>query len=94
MTTKKIAISLPKPILLRAQAAVKNGAAANLSRLIAQSLDETTARESFAEMIADFRRDSNVSDADVATGRARARAAFDRWDNEKRHAKAVPRKAR
>lgn len=92
MTTKKIAISLPEAILARAKAAVKNGKADNLSRLIAKSLDETTARESFAEMISAFRRESGLTEPEIAKGRARAKAAFDRWDKEKKNEKA-PRKA-
>jgi antitoxin ParD1/3/4 len=51
MTTSKIAVSLPTPLLLRAQTAVKKGRAASMSAYVAAALTEQTTRDDLASLL-------------------------------------------
>ncbi|CAN5281399.1 hypothetical protein BH09MYX1_BH09MYX1_28190 [soil metagenome] len=79
--TKKIAVSLPDATLARARravAGVAGGKAPNLSNYVARLIDEASASESFAEMVADFLRRSGASAAQIRAAERRVIADFER----------------
>jgi Arc/MetJ-type ribon-helix-helix transcriptional regulator len=63
--TKKIAISLPDETLERARAAVERGKAANVSNYVASLIDQASATETFAEMVADWLRESGAAEENI-----------------------------
>ncbi len=76
--TKKIAVSLPDQTLERAQLAVQNGKAPNVSNYIALLIDQQSASESFEAMVADWLRTSGATAKEIRAAERRALADFER----------------
>jgi Arc/MetJ-type ribon-helix-helix transcriptional regulator len=76
--TKKIAISLPDATLSKAQAAVRNRRAPNVSNYIARLIEDASAAETFDEMIADWVRQSGATEEQIRAADDESRQAFER----------------
>lgn len=76
--TKKIAISLSDATLGKARAAVKERRAATLSGYIGRLIEDASATETFAEMIADWVRESGATELEFRAAQNESREAFER----------------
>ena len=93
--TRKIAISLPDESLRRAKAAVKAGKAPNVSNYVAHLINDATADETFAEMIAAWIDESGATEAELRAAEEESRAAFARagFEPKRGHREKARRKA-
>ena len=75
---RKIAISLPDGALRKAKAAVRAGKAPNMSNYVAHLIDNASADESFAELLAVWVSESGASAAELRAAEEESRLAFER----------------
>ena len=82
--TKKIAISLPDGTLKKAQNAVKQKKAANVSNYIAHLIEDASASETFEEMIEIWIRESGATQEEIFAAHEESRRAFERAGLERK----------
>jgi hypothetical protein len=76
--TRKIAISLPDATLGKARAAVKDRGAASLSSYIGRLIEDTSATETFEEMLAAWVLESGATPAEIRAAQEESLEAFKR----------------
>ncbi|MGY1871971.1 hypothetical protein [Nocardia gipuzkoensis] len=81
MSTRKVSLTLPEELVVRAENAVKAGQARSVSAYIAAAAGSGETRTTVEEAIARWRAEhGEPSTEQVAAAEARARALFDRAD--------------
>lgn len=76
--TKKIAISLPDSTLKKAQRAIKERKAPNVSNYIARLIEDASDTESFDQMLAQWIMESGATDEEIRAAHEESREAFER----------------
>jgi len=76
--TQKIAISLPDATLGKARAAVKERGVASLSSYIGLLIEDASAAETFAEMLAAWVVESGATSAEIRAAEKESVEAFER----------------
>ncbi|WP_280471843.1 hypothetical protein [Nocardia cyriacigeorgica] len=85
MSTRKVSLTLPEELVVRAENAVKAGQARSVSAYIAAVAGSGEARTTVDEVIARWRGTHGEPTAEeLASAEARARALFDRADSRRR----------
>ncbi|PXX66907.1 hypothetical protein DFR70_103662 [Nocardia tenerifensis] len=85
MSTRKVSLTLPEELVVRAENAVKAGQARSVSAYIAAVAGSGEARATVDEIIARWRGEhGEPTAAELADAEARTRALFDRADRAHR----------
>ncbi|WP_328435529.1 hypothetical protein [Nocardia puris] len=85
MGTRKVSLSLPEELVVRAEKAVRAGQARSVSAYIAAAAGSGEARTTVDEVIARWRTSAGApAAAEVAAAEARVRALFNRADERQR----------